>query len=247
MPTPNLLTSDGSTDNAFTYTTASITPAASRLVLVGVFVAAGISPTPVPTVTGCGLTWELVNQTVPAFRTVHVFRALGTPTAGPLTINFGTGNSPNGCAWTVVEYDGVDTSGTNGSGAIIQSFNAKPAAATSVNVAFAGVPAASSSGFAIIGTQVSESVTPGTGWTADSNPLITPNQAQAGLWATACPSAVTGSWVSSASSWVVGVEIKASGAGGSLNKVRLGSTIAKLYLGTTAIPKAYLGTTQIYP
>lgn len=46
------------------------------------------------------------------------FRALGaSPTTGTLTISFGATNQ-DGCLWTWAELDGVDTSGTNGSGAI---------------------------------------------------------------------------------------------------------------------------------
>ena len=39
------------------------------------------------------------------------------PSAGPLTFDF-AGQQQAVCAWSVFEYDNVDGSGTNGSGAV---------------------------------------------------------------------------------------------------------------------------------
>jgi len=42
-----------------------------------------------------------------------------TPITGPITIS--TGVLTTSCVWSVVEFNGIDTSGTDGSGAIVQS------------------------------------------------------------------------------------------------------------------------------
>jgi hypothetical protein len=249
MPvTPYHLLTGGSTDNVYTFTTESITPTAGRLICVGVLNSANASPAQTVSVTGCGLTWDPIVQTSTAARQLSSFRARGTPTAGPLTITLTGGTTtPNGCAWTVIEYDGADTSGTNGSGAILQTVNSRPGSATSISALFTGVPAPGNGGFGLVAMSAAETITPGSGWTAQQIALTAPPQSLAGLYAASCPAAVAGSWSSSATNFAIGVEIKALGAGGSLNRVKLGTTTAKLYLGTTAIPKAYLGTTQIYP
>ena len=41
------------------------------------------------------------------------------PSAGPLTFNF-AGQQQAVCAWSVFEYDNVDGTGTDGSGAVLQ-------------------------------------------------------------------------------------------------------------------------------
>ena len=52
-----------------------------------------------------------------------VFRAMGaSPSAGAVTIDF-AGDTHLGCAWSIVEFAGVDTGGTNGSAAVVQSNN----------------------------------------------------------------------------------------------------------------------------
>lgn len=244
----NHLTTDSSTANVSPYVTASLTPTAGRVYLVGLMVGATTSPNPTPTITGWGLTWTQVVQNVAGFRASYIFRATGTPTAGALTITTTGANLPNGCFWSVVEAAGADMTGTNGSGAIVQSHEARPLAATSVSSAFPTAPTAGNGGFAVVGIGgAQETVTPGAGWTGASTSQTTPNNSMAGMWAASCPSAISASWTSSVTSFLAGVEIKAAGGAVNLNRVRLGTTVAKLYLGTTLVPKAYLGTTQVYP
>lgn len=58
----NPLTSGADTTDAISFTTASITPGANRLILLVVQVAS-TNPAPTPTVTGNGLTWvEVVGR-----------------------------------------------------------------------------------------------------------------------------------------------------------------------------------------
>ncbi len=123
--THTLLTSGANPVNLNTYTTASIAPGANKLIIVAVLnhrTPSAISPT----LSGGGMTaWTLVasvdfDTIGGALRRLTVFRAMSpTPTSGPITVKFT--NSVSNVEWIVSQWDGVDISGTNGSGAIVQS------------------------------------------------------------------------------------------------------------------------------
>ena len=117
------------------YTTASIAPGANRLVLLWVNDRGTGNPT-VTSVAGNGLTWVQVNTlTFGSNGRLTLYRAMGAaPTAGTVTITF-SGTIARAC-WSIVEYDGVDTSGTDGSGAVVQSVTGT-AASTSLTVTLA--------------------------------------------------------------------------------------------------------------
>lgn len=115
------LTSGFEDANQNSYTTASISPTANRLVLVAVGSVQTTDPPATPTISSYS---EVATSSVAAasnyFRTT-VFRSLSaSPATGALTIDFG-GATQIGGTWSVVECSNVDTSGTNGSGAIVQT------------------------------------------------------------------------------------------------------------------------------
>lgn len=126
MITANQLTS-GQTGGVTSLNTASISPTSGRLILLAIGQDYDSASTPnEPTVTGCGLTWVKVRSALnfsENHQRVSVFRALGQATAGELTISF-SGQSQQSVQWGVTEFRGVDRSGTNGSGAIVQSADA---------------------------------------------------------------------------------------------------------------------------
>jgi hypothetical protein len=170
------LTTGTDIDGNSTATTASITPTANRLILLTVTTRTGITANPnQPTATGNGLTWVAVNSVVwdttsSSRKRVTVLRAMGaSPSAGAVTIDF-AGQNQTDVVWTIDELSGTDTSGTNGSGAIVQSatnidetganstFTVTLAAFSSVNNATFGgmtldtyITTAAGSGFTIIG------------------------------------------------------------------------------------------------
>lgn len=120
-------TKGSSSTDATSYNTASHTPAANKLQLLRVVSRTGTGVNPVqPTASGNGLTWVAINTTVydnssSSRRRVTLFRALGaSPTTGATTIDFG-GTTQTACEWSIDEATGMDISGTNGSGAIVQS------------------------------------------------------------------------------------------------------------------------------
>ncbi len=90
-----------STSSATSFTTASVSPAAAQLLLLSTINAkSGGANT--PTITGLGLTWQLLNTA--AFngdRQVSVFGAFtgaAAPTPGTILIDFGA-NTQVGCGW----------------------------------------------------------------------------------------------------------------------------------------------------
>lgn len=122
--TASNLTAGTSNVSATSFVTASITPSANKLILIGIISGSGVAHAPTG-VTGCGLTWVQVCQ-VNVHTTVYmtVFRAMGAaPSSGALTISFG-GSIDQGIGWSVDQFSNTDTSGTNGSGAIVQSATA---------------------------------------------------------------------------------------------------------------------------
>lgn len=125
------LTASYSTGTISSAVTASISPSSNALILLSVMSRRGDSTEPsVPTVTGNGLTW--VNITSIYYDTastsrkkLSLFRAMGSsPTSGTVTIDF-SGENQTDIFWTIDEATNVDTSGTNGSGAVVQSATAK--------------------------------------------------------------------------------------------------------------------------
>ncbi len=101
------------------HNTIPVTPAPNKLILIWISTNHNASGTVDPTsVTGCNLTWVKVTSVPNALgaNTISVWRAMGVnPTAGAITINWDASVS---VGYSIVQYDGVNTSGTNGSGAI---------------------------------------------------------------------------------------------------------------------------------
>jgi len=217
------LTTGSSTTNGLSYTTASVTPTANRLVLVAVLATVGSGTTTVA-LSGCGLNWVKVDQTPDVARTVHLFRARGSaPTTGPLTI---TGSSAMTSAlWQVSEFNGADTTGTDGSGAIVQSVNARPGSGTSVNVAFNLPVDGANSTYGVVGVAVQESpVVGGSPWTSlGSTTQSGPTSGLLAEFSTSARQDVAASWSTAAASFVVGVEIKAAATVGTPTGAASGS------------------------
>jgi len=109
-----------------TFTTASVTPSANRVVLVSIFCAlsSGNGCGAISSITGNSLTYANVSSqdygpTEGSAEAGHmeVWRSMvSSPTTGALTITFGV--SVTAAAWNVTQCSGVDITGTNGSGAI---------------------------------------------------------------------------------------------------------------------------------
>lgn len=117
----NPLTSGSSGTDATSYATASVTEASNALVLLLIYNRSATNPAAEPTVTGNGLTWQTVVTRSMGNHRITLVRSLGaSPSTGTATIDFGV-QTQQRCSWSMAEFTGVDTSGSNGSGAIVQS------------------------------------------------------------------------------------------------------------------------------
>ena len=180
MPTTATKLTDGGGSASTSFNTASVSPGGSRLILVSIhaYISTGSAQPAAPAVTGNGITYTLEkSQSVDASgvdrATLFEFRGMAaSPSAGAITISFGAVTMTR-CQWVVEEVDGVDTSGTNGSGAIVQSAGVTTASgATSASVDFGFPMAAGNSAYAAFGHQVQEAKTPRTNWTESADVTV---------------------------------------------------------------------------
>jgi hypothetical protein len=164
------LTSGSSTSNATSYATNSVTPSANALVLVCFQFRRGAGPLTSPTVTGNDLTWEQVENatsTTLNARRVYMYRSLGaSPSAGAITMDAGAETEEN-CIWSVFEITGVDTSGTNGSGAIVQDTenSVGQGDATSATLTLSAFGSANNMAVGMFAHFANEATTEGSGFT----------------------------------------------------------------------------------
>jgi hypothetical protein len=209
------LTSGGDASNSTSYTTGSITPSANKLILAVVTSTQSAVPNApaVSSLTGNGLTWVQVldSGSADARWRVFVFRAMGaSPSAGAVTISMG-GTSTN-CTWSIAEYDGVDTTGTDGSGAIGQTvMGAWLSSVTSFPANFATSPTNPCVGGAVVNS--AEAPGGGTGWSVvGSTTTTTPNVGLAQLFASTGQD-VAATLTAAASGRAFGIELVPASAG----------------------------------
>jgi hypothetical protein len=141
--TATLLDSIHSSTDATTYSFLSKTYTISRLYLIGTMtsVTSGTAPQ-VNSVTGATLAFTEVGTAggqcfSTCTRRLQLYRAMPTSTVTEtVTISFSSGTSTAMNA-SIIEFTGMDTSGTNGAGAVVQSVQTDGGVATSVTVTLA--------------------------------------------------------------------------------------------------------------
>ena len=213
--TQTLLTSGHDVNNQSVYTTASIAPAANALVTVAVLTHQSSSAAPSPTLTGGGMaSWTVVasvayNGNTPLDR-LTIYRAMSaSPGSGPITITSSV--TVSNCQWIVSQWGGVDGSGSNGSGAIVQTGSASGTAVNGLTVNLAAFAGSTNVAYGAFGVASATAVaTAGSGFTTiDQQPS---GESTIGdllaEWAVNHP-AVAATW-SSKSAGALGVEIKAA-------------------------------------
>lgn len=207
------LTSGSDIVDASSFTTASITPTANRLIIVVVANRDATTPTPVPTISGNNLTYvEIANVAFVTRRRITMFRAMGaSPTTGVITIDMG-GDTQENCRWSVYEFDGVDTTGTNGSGAVVQSAtnSANAASLTVTLAAFGSTDNGATAGFGKGNTQdtVNE-----TGWT-EIHDVTSEGASIETQWRVDNDTTASASWTTASGTGGIAIEIKAAAAAG---------------------------------
>jgi len=209
----------GSDTYATSYATTSCSPHSNRLQLLAILNSRTGAAASTPTVTGCGLTWTQVDtQTFASAasnqRRLTVFRALGTPTPGALTVDFG-GVTQSGCQWRLTEFQNIDTSGSNGSSAVVQSAKAAVSADgqdTSLSVTLSAFAASYNRTYVAVAHSYNEDTTPRASWTELGDPGTTygsPSQALETQWSDAAGAAITasGSWTTSSYAAILAIEV----------------------------------------
>jgi Invasin, domain 3/Calcineurin-like phosphoesterase len=166
-----LLTSGNGTDNVKVYTTASISPAANALITVAVLGHRASAASAAPTLTGGGMTsWSQVASV--AFDSVGgplkrltVYRALSSaPGSGPITITFPS--TLSNAQWIVSQWSGVDATGTNGAGAIVQSVSVSGDRVSGLTATLAPLGAPHHVAYGVVGVNGNGLVvSPGAGFT----------------------------------------------------------------------------------
>ena len=132
VPSGSSLIVGFSVDSGTGTTTPSEIPGTNQLLLLSILqtgVAGGTTPAAPSAISGNGLTWVVVStRTAGLFNEatglitnyrLSVYRTLGTPTAGVITITVDATTAST--AWSLDQFSNVDTSGTSGSGAVIQA------------------------------------------------------------------------------------------------------------------------------
>lgn len=218
------LTSGSDTADATSFNTASITPTANVLQLLAVTSRTATADIVVPTASGNSLTWVEVDRAPVSGnnRSVTVFRSMGaSPASGAVNVSFG-GQTQTSAIWSVVECSGVDTSGTNGSGAVVQFANQDPVSATSYTNTLSAFGSSNNAGYGAAMHIANEATTPGASWTELHDVAIAENTYAFHTQYKINDNVVNASWSSNVGNQNVVLEIKAES----------GSTTTTLYNST---------------
>ena len=226
---------DDNAGSATSFNTASYAFQNNKLYMVSAFLRAG-SAVALSSVTGGGLTWVLALEQAIGGGTFYIatFRALVTSgaTTGALTLN--TSIAPTSIKWIVDELSGVDTTGTNGSGAIVQSDADSGNATTASMVLAAFADATNNAVYAAVGHAANEAATVDAsgGYTklAEELSAVTPATAIATEFRLAEDTTVTMTWTTAAQFRSTAFEIKAA--------VTAGGTATVVGTGTVPAPTA---------
>ena len=147
-------------------TTASITPTANALVFACVTTEINAGTAGTVTAAGNNLTWVEVANVLSGDSLVRstLLRALGpTPSAG--TLVFTASADQVNCTWNVSEFTGINTSGTNGSGAIAQNATNTSAGTTTLVVTLAAFASTANATSGCFGVGTNDVMTVGAGFT----------------------------------------------------------------------------------
>ena len=113
----------------------------------------------------------------------------------------------------------MDTTGANGSGAIVQSVATLFTAVTSASVTLAAFGSADNATYGMFGRANNEAITQGSGFTLIHNPFgATPNTSLMTEFRNDNDTGVDASWVTSSNCRGIAVEIKNAVAGGTVRR-----------------------------
>jgi len=202
---------------SYTYASSTFANDTLYLLFMETSIASGTAPT-LDTVTGGGLTWVSVTTLCysTCVRRLTVFRALVSSgaTTEALTLTLGGGTSTDGRGF-VAACTGTDLTGTNGSGAVVQTATGT-GTTTNCDVTLAAFGDSANRPIYGMGKRVSAATTP------DSTPTaytelsdITGNSPTYGgqlqYNSTDADTTITSTWVGSGNNGCIGAEIKVAG------------------------------------
>ncbi len=207
-----------STTTANSRATTAFTPVANRLYLMWVAQTFGSTPTTPTVACANGLTMVQVNTI--AFDTIAapttrftLFRGMKSSglSNGTCTMSFGQNATYNG--YVIVEFDGVDTSGTDGSGAVAQdvSGSANSASAGGLSIALGAIAADSTTAGAFSNSiNSTTSLAAGAGYTAGTGVANSgPNTSVRAEWNTAGSTTVNMTQSATSNIGGIAVEVRA--------------------------------------
>lgn len=209
------------TDNTTGYTTASVTFTTSLLYLFSVVSHDGAS-IPVHLISASGtLTFTEIatvtfNTIASSNKRLTVYRCMPSP-GESTTVSFDTSGAVTNShgRWSIDEFSGIDTSGTNGSGAIVQSVTDRSDTGTSLTVTLAALGSGDNATFGAFAHAANEVTNIGSGFTelADVAGTETPTTSFQTEWKLN-DNTVDASWTTSSANAGIAIEIKAATGGG---------------------------------
>lgn len=227
------------------FSTASVSPTANRLVLIAI-TNSSISPggNVDPTgVSGAGLTFTKVASIAESgqYGNVTLWRALSaSPSSGAITITFAS--TTENCSWSVIEFSGIDTGGTNGSAAIVQAVTAENTSSATPSATLAAFGSANNATYGAFGcdnfTGGGRTCTAGTGFTEYHDVYIDESSFGGGTFTefrADNDTSVDCTW-SASNAWngVIAVEIKDAGAASGGGPLVRGNLVNGLLVGSLA-------------
>jgi len=160
-PTPSVLASgSSSTDTAADFTTGTASPTANRLQLLLIHHVETTTAAAISSVTGCSMTWaEVTNYAYnTSSRRISIWRTMSATPGSACALTIATGTR-TGIAYLWTEWTELDTSGSDGSGAIVTSTSGtNTASGTSLNNTFATFGSESNAGVEVCVSNVNGNV-----------------------------------------------------------------------------------------
>lgn len=251
----SLLGNAGDTSNVATYTTSTLSPGANKVVYLAILANAPSGQvTSAPALSGiAGLTWEQTRQTpgTDSLKTLYWYRAntgSTAPTPGAITMSFAA--ALTGVVWAAFQVDGADLNATS-----MQSVEERRQGSNNSSVSFpftSPITAGNAAVAAICTNKDDATIVPGTGWTALGPTALhtAPTQNMQIIYSLSpVPTNIEASWATAtANTWVIGVEVPAGSAGPvNLDKVRVGSTVAGIRVGSITPSGLYVGSNKVWP
>lgn len=166
------LTTYASGVSATSFSTSAFTPTGNKPVLASVTTRVAAADPNTPTLSGNGLTWVMVGSSQNydnsgSQKRVTLFRAMGaSPSNGALTADF-AGQTQTDCVIVVDQLTNADISGTNGSGAIVQTANASDTTGSTntLSATLAGFTTLANATYGVCAIGNTGTFTPGGGFT----------------------------------------------------------------------------------